>query len=136
MRQEVVTERPFREGLMTLEPFALVGGRCRHCGTTSFPVRSTCSACRRTDEPKHVTLSDRGTVYSYTIVRQAPPGFDVPYPLAYVDLPEGVRLLSQLDHAAIGGIEIGMEVRLARRSMGVTEDGVSLVGYQFVADTQ
>lgn len=136
MTQDTVTERPFREGLMTLEPFALIGGQCPHCGTTSFPVRSTCSACRRTDDPEQVTLSDSGTVYSYTIVRQAPPGVDVPYPLAYVDLPEGVRLLAQLDRAAIDEIEIGMDVRLAPRSMGVTEDGVRLVGYQFVADAE
>jgi uncharacterized OB-fold protein len=127
----VTTRRPFREGLMTLEPLRLVGLRCGKCGVTSFPVRSICPACRSADGQNSVTLSDTGSVYSYTIVRQAPPDVEVPYVLAYVDLPEDVRVMAQLDRRHIDEVAIGKAVRLVERPMGWSEDGVQLVGYQF-----
>lgn len=71
-------------------------------------------------------------MYSYTVVRQAPPGQEVPYVLAYVDLPERVRLLTRLECDDIEAVQIGMPVRLAERSMQTGEDGVMLIGYQFV----
>jgi uncharacterized OB-fold protein len=123
--------RPFRDGLMTLEPLALVGTRCRNCGATSFPWRSTCPKCRSSEEPEQVELSTTGTLYTYTIVRQAPPGEQVPYGLGYVDLPEGVRVLAQLDRTRLDELEVGIDVRLAPRPMGQADDGAELVGYLF-----
>lgn len=125
-----MTRRPFREGLMTLDPFALTGTRCR-CGAVSFPARSVCPSCRKADDSEPTTLSSTGTLHTYTIVRQAPPGEEVPYALAYIDLPEGVRVMAQVDRTRLDDLEIGMPVRLAERSMGRAEDGTELVGYQF-----
>jgi uncharacterized OB-fold protein len=127
-----MARRPFRQELMTLDPLALVGSRCRNCGATSFPARSTCPSCRSSDRPERANLSTTGVVYTYTVVRQAPPGEEVPYVLAYVDLPEGVRLLTQLQRDCIKDVEIGMKVRLSERPLGTTEDGTELIGYQFV----
>lgn len=128
----MTARRPFREGLMVLDPFGLVGSQCRNCGATSFPARSTCPSCRNSDGTEEVTLSTTGVVYTYTVVRQAPPGAEVPYVLAYVDLPEGIRLLTQVEADRIEDVEIGMKVRVAERLLGTTEDGAKLVGYKFV----
>lgn len=85
----------------------MTGSRCSSCGACFYPQRSVCSRCLAELEP--VELSTRGTVYTYTVVHQAGPGFETPYTLVYVDLPEGVRMLGQLD----GEPAIGIEVELA-----------------------
>jgi uncharacterized protein len=123
--------RPFREGLLTLDPLALVGSQCRNCGTTSYPSRDVCPGCRKAGDAESVTLSRRGTVHTFTVVRQAPPGVEVPYVLAYVDLPEQVRVMAQIVADPVDAVEIGMQVDLVERPMG-EQDGTQLVGYQFV----
>lgn len=85
----------------------MTGSRCSSCGACFYPQRSVCSRCLAELEP--VELSTRGTVYTYTVVHQAGPGFETPYTLVYVDLPEGVRMLGQLD----GEPAIGIEVELS-----------------------
>jgi uncharacterized OB-fold protein len=85
----------------------VTGSRCTSCGATFYPPRGICSRCLSALEP--AALSTRGTVHTYTVVHQAGPGFETPYVLVYVDLPEGVRVLGQLD----GEPRIGLEVELA-----------------------
>lgn len=117
----------FRPDVLEVGPDGghLVGSRCPRCGAHFYPARDVCSRCLADTE--RVALSDRGTVYTYTVIHQGPPGFDVPYVLAYVDLPEGVRVLGQLE----GEPEIGAEVALALRDQGVDEEGRRVVGFRF-----
>jgi hypothetical protein len=58
--------------------------------------------------------SGRGTVYSFTVTRNAWPGHEdrAPYVCALIDLEEGVRMLANLVNADIAGLRIGMPVRL------------------------
>jgi uncharacterized protein len=55
-----------------------------------------------------VEASGRGTLYSWTVVRNKPPVPD--YVIALVDLAEGVRMMSRLEGMAIDDIRIGMAV--------------------------
>jgi uncharacterized OB-fold protein len=74
----------------------LVLQRCGDCGTTQHRPRGLCVSCL-SDAIEHFVASGRGTVYTYTITNQnQAPGFReaVPYVLAYVELEEGVRLLT------------------------------------------
>ncbi|MFI1469227.1 Zn-ribbon domain-containing OB-fold protein [Streptomyces wuyuanensis] len=65
---------------------------CRNCSGRWFPPREVCSTCASSDVEN--TESDtEGRVYASTVVRIAPPGFEAPYVLAYVDI-SGVRLLA------------------------------------------
>lgn len=80
-----------------------------------------------------VQLSGLGEVYSYTIVTDAPEGFDeyAPYVLALVKLDEGPMLTAQLTDL---GEEpaIGMRVEMVTRRLhteGTT--GVIAYGYKF-----
>lgn len=125
--------RPFREGLLALEPPRLLGSRCSACGAATFPARAFCPSCRTgTVEPAE--LSPIGRVHSFTVVRQAPPGTEVPYTLAWVDLPEDrVRLMAQVVGVAPEAVTLDMPVDLELAPFGTAEDGTELVGFCFRA---
>ncbi|MQA24959.1 MAG: hypothetical protein GEU94_05695 [Micromonosporaceae bacterium] len=77
------------------ERWRLVGSRCASCGKVFFPPRTLCADDLTKCEER--LLSTQGTVYEASHIRVAPVGFTAPYWIAYVDLPEGVRLFAQLD---------------------------------------
>ena len=57
----------------------------------------------------------RGTVYTFTIVRQygmAPFASMVPYVVAMIELPEGPRLLGNVTDCDPESVRIGMEVEM------------------------
>jgi uncharacterized OB-fold protein len=58
--------------------------------------------------------SGRGTIYSFTVVHRAPPGFtdSVPYVVALIDLAEGVRLMSNIVDCAPIDVRIGAAVQV------------------------
>src|SRR5215813_8905321 len=75
----------------------LVGYRCQSCGATYIGEgRVGCSKCTSTEPLQAIQLSDRGTLYVYSIVHQSVPGVPVPYVSAIVDLPEGVSVRCNL----------------------------------------
>jgi benzoylsuccinyl-CoA thiolase BbsA subunit len=78
----------------------LIGSRCPECGKHTFPRRTVCDACGTSAGQEPVRLSNRGTLYTYSEVQVAPKVFTTPYVIGYVDLPEGVRVLGQVEHAA------------------------------------
>lgn len=124
--------RPLREGLLQFDPPRLLGSRCHVCGTTIFPAREFCPKCRVEGSQSSLPLSPQGSVFSYTVVHQAPGGRPTPYVLAYVDLKDDVRVLAQLEHPA-DAVSIGMPVSL--RLKQVAEDGgMPIIGYVFAAD--
>ena len=123
--------KPIREGLFQHEPPRLLGSTCKDCGTTVFPTKDFCPSCACEGPHEIKPLSATGKVFSYTVVHQAPPGRPTPYVLAYVDLPEQVRVLAQVDHAP-DRMSVGMPVRLVLREAAVRE-GIALIGYAFVS---
>ena len=57
----------------------------------------------------------RGTVYTFTVTHQnQAPGFrdELPYVLAYVELDEGVRMLTNIVDCAPDAVRIGMPVEV------------------------
>ncbi len=108
----------------------LLGSRCRACGAHFFPVRHACAGCLSTDLETR-RLSSRGTLYTYTVVHQSTPDFEVPYMLGYVDLPEGVRVMGQM----IGQdfeLPLGTPMELDVVPFGTDDEGAELLGYRFV----
>jgi len=124
---------PVRPGILKVDPPRLSGSLCNACGTRVFPSRDFCPKCNCQAEPEAVGLSPTGTVFSYTVVRQAPGTRPVPYVLAYVDLDDEVRILAQVDHAP-DAVHIGMRVQLVLRNvLPPTEE--PRLGYAFVQAT-
>ncbi len=92
----------------------LLGFRCRDCGVLVFGPATFCQACTSSDV-QQVELGQRGTLYSFTIVRVPPAGWPgpVPYILGQVDLAEGPQVLAEVIDCAHEELKIGMGVVLA-----------------------
>jgi uncharacterized OB-fold protein len=90
--------------------------QCEGCGTIVFPPRRHCTGCVDGTLAWRVA-SGRGTVYSFSVVRQSYHPFfrgKVPYVVAWIDLEEGPRLLSNVVDVAdpAQDVRIGMAVEL------------------------
>jgi len=86
--------RPFWEGAADGR---LVLPRCHRCGTVIWYPRHLCSNCGST-EADWFEASGRGTVYSFTVVHNGEGAYAeaTPYVIAYVELEEGPRVLTNL----------------------------------------
>lgn len=109
----------------------LVGYRCPECGTTFIGQhRVGCSRCTYVGDLSEVRLSDRGTLYVYSIVHQSGPGIPVPYVSAIVDLPDGVSVRCNLvevepDPTTLRfGMPVEMVTRKVRERKEQNADGV------------
>jgi len=88
--------------------------RCRACGRRRYYPRAVCPACLSSNT-EWVLSSGRGTVYTYTVTYQnQAPGFrdDLPYVLAYVELEDRVRILTNIVGCAPDDVKIGMPVEV------------------------
>ena len=88
--------------------------RCRNCGIIRFYPRALCPDCLSSDTV-WVRCSGKGTVYSYTVTFQNhAKGFRerLPYVLAYVELEEGPRVLTNIVDCAVDTVRIGMAVEV------------------------
>lgn len=103
----------------------LVLQRCRDCGTVQHRPRAVCASCL-SNSIEHFTASGRGTVYTYTVTRQngVPPFRDaLPYVLAYVDLEEGPRLITNIVGCDPTAVEIGMPVAVDFQDVEPSDPG-------------
>lgn len=95
----------------------LVAQKCASCGALRHPPGPICPDCTTT-ESTWVELSGRGTVYTYTVVHQQFVPADLPYVVVAVELPEGVRMVSNLVGVDAADVHIGMRVELVWEDMG------------------
>ncbi|MCA1830358.1 MAG: Zn-ribbon domain-containing OB-fold protein [Actinomycetota bacterium] len=102
---------------------------CRRCGRNIFYPRDHCPVCWATDT-EWIEASGRGTVYTFTIVRQndLPPFNErVPYVVAIIELDEGVRMTSNIEGCAPEDVSCGMRVEVSfRPEQRSDEESVSL----------
>ena len=87
--------------------------QCGACGAVRYYPRALCPSCL-SDDTRWVLSSGRGTVYTYTVTYQnQSAGFRdaLPYVLAYVELEEGPRVLSNIVGCDPRALAIGMEVK-------------------------
>ncbi len=79
-------------------------------------------------------FSGGGTVYSYTVVQEAPEGFEdqAPYVLGLIKLDEGPMITAQITDLDEQPIAIGDRVEMVTRKL-TTEGprGVIIYGYKF-----
>ncbi len=83
--------------------------RCAACGKFIYYPRERCPHCF-SDKLGWESVSGRGKVYSYTVVRRASSrAFAEPYVLAIVELDEGPRMTTNIV-AAPESVKVGMPV--------------------------
>ncbi len=112
---------------------ALLGDRCRACGAHQFPRADTCTLCGAAD-PLPVQLASTGTLWAWTWVTAAPPGYDgpVPYGFGVVELPEGLRVITRLVLDTGVDPTIGQPMRAVLDTVGTdAESGQDLVSWAF-----
>jgi hypothetical protein len=97
---------------------------CTQCSGWIWYPRPLCASCSSTDIEwrEH---SGRGTIYTFADVRKGFGAFaaSAPYVIAYVDLEDGPRVLTNIVGAELNALSIGQPVEL---SWSPTESGVAL----------
>lgn len=129
------TARPVHVALFRLGAdgeIRLLGGFSPSSAKFHFPLLPACPYTGAEDvEP--VDLSDHGTLWGWTAVTAAPPGYsgDVPFGFGVVELPEGLRVITRLTEADPARLEFGMPMRLVVAPLHTDDDGAQVVTYAF-----
>lgn len=103
--------RPFWEGC---RQHRLLLQRCRACATFQHYPRGVCARCWAADL-EWVESAGHGTVYTFTVThRTQARGFrdEVPYVLAWVELAEGVQVMTNIVGCTPDAVRIGLPVRV------------------------
>lgn len=114
----------------------LVATLCASCNGLALGVRKICPHCLESDQEKlgPERIGRRGTLYTATVISQAPPGYEPPFRVGYVDVEGGVRIFAHLEQGDQAP-DIGDEVCLSINSVKTDSDGNRLTGpfYQHIA---
>lgn len=114
----------------------LKGSRCGNCGEVYFPIKPNgwCVHCQRRSL-EEVLLSPRGRISAVTVVAQQPAGGfyhgAVPYAYGLVDMPEGVRVISQITSDNLTSIKVGSEAELVIRPLFEDQEGREVTTFMF-----
>jgi hypothetical protein len=99
--------------------------RCDACGGWFWYPRRLCPLCGSWD----VSLADasgRATLYTFSIIRRGAGPFRAsgPYVLAYVELAEGPRLMTNVVAPDVDALHIGMPLRVVLDPAGDVGDAI------------
>ena len=86
--------------------------KCRDCGDLRFHPRALCTSCM-SSRVEWVKCSGRGKIYTFTVTNQnGSAGFrdSLPYVLAWVELEEGVRMLTNIVECPPAQVKIDQAV--------------------------
>ena len=89
---------------------------CDDCGTIVFYPRRHCTGCLGSNLTWQASAGE-GTIYTFSVVRQSYHPFFrslVPYAVAWIDLDEGPRILSNITGVDDpGALEVGQRVTVS-----------------------
>lgn len=104
--------RPLDEAVFRLAPPRLVLWQCEACRALHFPRRAVCATCG-CDRLIQRLGGEAGRLFTFTIVRAAPPGYGgpVPYAIGVVELDDGLRVEANLHAPEFASLGVGQRVR-------------------------
>lgn len=93
--------------------------KCSQCQTTIWYPRFVCPSCHAT-ELVTVEASGRGTVYSFTLTTRGILDYKDcgPYVLAFVELAEGPKMMTNIVDIEPANLSIGQEVEVVFHDTG------------------
>ncbi len=93
--------------------------RCDECSTVIWYPRVFCPACG-SQTVSWIEASGRGIIYSFTVARRGmgPYKDAAPYAVAYVELEEGPRIMTNVVDDDPGSLEVGMPVQVVFHDTG------------------
>lgn len=112
--------------------YRMEGQRHSATGEVRFPPEPAIGVEAQSWEPYE--LSGTGTIYSFSVVRQPPAGYEeqAPYVLALVKLAEGPLITAQLTDCDVEQVAIDLPVEMVtRRLRDLGPDGLIIYGYKF-----
>jgi uncharacterized OB-fold protein len=126
-----MTRVPFKEGLFEEGDGGprLIGSRCRACGQVLFPAKPVCLNCNSADI-ETIHLGRDGSLYAYTTVYLPSEHFPPPYAVGWIELPEGMRVFSQVRGWQETPLKIGMPMRMSIETLWQDGDN-EVTGYVF-----
>jgi uncharacterized protein len=86
---------------------------CAECGHRQFYPRALCTHCG--GEPGWLECSGRGSVHTFTVVRQfgmRPFRDELPYVVAMIELEEGPRMMGNVTGCDPDSVQIGLPVEV------------------------
>jgi len=86
------------------------------------------------DDLEQIYLSQRGKLYSYTIVHMPSEHFDPPYAIGWIELQEGIKIFSQIKGWQEHPLTTGMDMSLHFENLWYEEDK-EVIGYVFRPST-
>ena len=93
---------------------------CTACGRAQYPPDLICRYCQ-SEALEFVDSAGAGTLYTFAVyTRSFMAGFEAPYVLALVDLPDhgGVRMMANIVDTPIERIAVGMPVEVTFEERG------------------
>jgi uncharacterized OB-fold protein len=139
---EVKKQIPCLEGWFTMPPEQprLIGTRCQSCGHYFFPRVQTCRNpfCDKTRPLEKVEFSRKGKLVAYTINYYPPPApyhapdpF-VPFGVASIELPEGIRVGGQVPkYVDLTSLKVDMEMETVREVLYIDGEGNEVICWMF-----
>ena len=108
------------------------GKQCQVCKFVSYPeYHKICTKCGAVDQWKTVKLAKTGTIMTYVIQHYLPPSFEIPLPLAIVDLdPPGGRVYGLLTEAKPEEVKVGGRVEVDFRQI-YSDKGLGIHSLKF-----
>ncbi len=127
-----IRERLLSTPLSPLEDVRLLGSKCKSCGEVGLGEVSSCQNCAGEDLVV-IPLSQKGKLWTFTIIRNRPPGDfkgKVPMGEGLVELPEGIRVKSPLG-GDIENLKIGMDLKFEAYPLYQNENGDEVIAFRF-----
>ena len=106
--------------------------RCRDCGAVIWYPRAICPECASLNT-EWFPAAGRGRIYSYTVNHRGEGAYTglPPFVLAYVELDEGPRLMTNIVGADQAELAVGLPVEVVFHDTG---DGAALPRFQPMRD--
>ena len=133
-------QTPVAEGLFaeTEDGPRLLGSRCRSCDTPYFPKSAVCHSpnCNES-KMEDAQFGPKGTLWSYSVQYYPPPPpakYDepyVPYALAMIDMPEGLRVLARVSTDDPEQVQVGADVELVLEKLYTNPEGDDVITWKF-----
>jgi uncharacterized OB-fold protein len=128
--------QPLAPGLFEARPdgqVVLLGHRCHVCDTPGFPRRDTCGTCGSGNPDEVVLGGSGGTLFGWTEVTAAPPGYEgpVPYWFGIVELDDGLRVLGRLVVPPGSPLTFGQRMVCTTDAVAADETGGPLLVWAF-----
>ena len=133
---------PCLEGWFTLPPEEpqLIGVKCGSCGHYFFPRVTYCRnpLCKKDKPLGKVTFSRKGQLIAYTVNYYPPPppyhapDPFVPFGVASIQLPEGIRVGGQVPRDVdLDTLKVGMDMETVREVLYVDDQGNDVICWMF-----